>query len=227
MTGCGTDIYGKRVIVFMDFITDVKVVHIAVPVTAHFDGHCLQCNSTDVKIRSSYTREVTELGTPFEGRIAVVVMATIECNSCGCTFTPVPREYPLKYEYSLAVITWAMARYYHENASANVIQQGLKMLHNVDVPVDTIYTWIKRLSADYAKTMEPKPSTPGPEPSPSTGTTQLEGQEEVKTIAVDGTFVTTGVDLVGKKEPVVFLSLTRRANGTLLPTSKKRKTKKP
>ena len=211
----------------MDFITVTKITHYAVPVTAHFDGRCLQCKSTDTKIRSSYTHEVSDLGTPFEQRIADVVMATIECNSCGCTFTPVSREYPLKYEYSLAVITWAMSRYYHENASANVIQQGLKMLHNVEVPVDTIYTWIKRLSMDYAKTMESPPDMADKSSSPASDTTSPENQWDVKTIAVDGTFVTTGVDVVGKKKPVVFLSLTRRANGTLLPTSKKRKPKTP
>jgi len=208
------------------FDIPVKVVRQDVPVSAHFHGHCLQCNSTDVKIRSSYTREVTDLGTPIEQRIARVTMATIECNACGCTFTPVPREYPLKYEYSLAVIMWAMARYYHENASANTIQKGLKMLHNVDVPVDTIYTWIKRLSNDYAKTMLPKedaPLTSKTEP-PTKQEPKQEGS--VKTIAVDGTFVTTGVDVIGKKKPVVLLSLTRRPDGTLLPTSKKPRTKK-
>ena len=205
----------------MDFITTVKEIYNAVPVTAHFDGRCLQCKSTDTKIRSSYTREVTDLGTPFEQRIAVVTMATIECNACGCTFTPVPREYPLKCEYSLAVITWAMARYYHENASANVIQQGLKMLHNVAVPVDTIYTWIKRLSADYAKTMVTPASTTSLGTPTTSDAIPPERGSTVKTIAIDGTFVTTGVDVVGKKKPVVLLSLTRRKNGTLLPKSKK------
>jgi len=101
------------------------------------------------------------------------------------------------------------------------------MLHNVDVPVDTIYTWIKRLSEDYAKTMESRPETPEHSPALTTESSPPEDQEEIKTIAVDGTHVTTGVDVVGNKEPVVFLSLTRRADGTLLPTSKKRKTKKP
>jgi hypothetical protein len=133
----------------------------------------------------------------------------------------VPREYPLKYEYSLAVIMYAMVRYYHENASANTIQKGLKMLHNVDVPVDTIYTWIKRLSADYAKTMVTPASPTSPGPPTTSDATPSEKESEVKTIAIDGTFVTTGVDVVGKKKPVVLLSLTRRKNGTLLPKSKK------
>jgi len=214
------------VIITIMFDIPVKVVRQDVPVSAHFDGRCLQCKSIDTKIRSSYTREVTDLGTPFEQRIARVTMATIECNTCGCTFTPVPREYPLKYEYSLAVITWAMDRYYHENASANVIRDGLKRLHNVNVPVDTIYTWIKKLSIEYAKTMEAETKTSNQEPPSTTGTTQPAKSASVKTIAVDGTHVTTGVDEIGKKEPVVFLSLTRRPDGTLLPTSRKRKTKK-
>ncbi len=204
----------------------VKVVRQDVPVSAHFNGQCLQCKSMDTKIRSSYTREVADLGTPIEQRIARVTMATIECNACGCTFTPVPREYPLKYEYSLAVIMWAMARYYHENASANTIQKGLKMLHNVDVPVDTIYTWIKRLSDDYAKTMLPKEDAPLTSNTEPPAKQEPKQEDNVKTIAVDGTFVTTGVDVIGKKKPVVLLSLTRRPDGTLLPTSKKPRTKK-
>jgi len=208
------------------FDIHVRVVRQDVPVSAHFNGQCLQCKSMDTKIRSSYTREVTDLGTPIEQRIARVTMATIECNACGCTFTPVPREYPLKYEYSLAVITWAMARYYHENASANTIQKGLKMLHNVDVPVDTIYTWIKRLSDDYAKTMLPKGDTPLTSNTEPPAKQEPRQEDTVKTIAVDGTFVTTGVDVIGKKKPVVLLSLTRRPDGTLLPTSKKPRTKK-
>lgn len=207
--------------VFMKFITIIAEKHHPVPVSAHFNGLCLQCLSPDTKIRSSYVREVVDLGTPFEQRIADVTMATIECNACGCTFTPVPQEYPLKYEYSLAVITWAMARYYHENASANTIQQSLKLLHNVKVPVDTIYTWIKRLSADFAKTMEPPAPTTNPTTSTTPDATPSEKESEVKTIAIDGTFVTTGVDVVGKKKPVVFLSLTRRKDGTLLPKSRK------
>ena len=162
-----------------------------------------------------------DLGTPIEQRIARVTMATIECNACGCTFTPVPREYPLKYEYSLAVITYALARYYHENASANSIQKSLKLLHNVDVPVDTIYKWIKRLSDDYAKTMLVKEDTPASSIAGATVTEGTKQESDVKTIAIDGTFVTTGVDVVGKKKPVVLLSLTRRKNGTLLPKSKK------
>jgi transposase-like protein len=205
----------------MEFITEPKVTHQDVPPSAHFDGRCLQCTSTDTKIRSSYKRDVVDLGTPIEQRIAQVTMATIECNACGCTFTPVPREYPLKYEYSLAVITYALARYYHENASANSIQKSLKLLHNVDVPVDTIYTWIKRLSNDYAKTMLVKEDTLA---SGNTGAAVTEGtkqESDVKTIAIDGTFVTTGVDVVGKKKPVVLLSLTRRKDGTLLPKWKK------
>jgi transposase-like protein len=203
------------------FDITVKVVRQDVPVSAHLNGQCLQCKSMDTKIRSSYTREVTDLGTPIEQRIARVTMATIECNACGCTFTPVPREYPLKYEYSLAIITYALARYYHENASANSIQKSLKLLHNVDVPVDTIYTWIKRLSEDYAKTMLVKEDTPTSSIASATLTEGTKQESNVKTIAIDGTFVTTGVDVVGKKKPVVLLSLTRRKNGTLLPKSKK------
>jgi len=100
------------------------------------------------------------------------------------------------------------------------------MLHNVDVPVDTIYTWIKRLSDDYAKAMLPKEETPLASNTEASVMQEPKQEDRVKTIAVDGTFVTTGVDVIGKKRPVVLLSLTRRPDGTLLPTSKKPRTKK-
>ena len=205
----------------MDFPTVIKTRRIPFTVPSYFDGRCLQCNSTDTKKRSSYKRNVADLGTPFEKVIAVVTMATIECNECGCKFTPIPPRFPLKYQYSLAVISWAMTRYYHENASANDIAASLKRLHNVEVPVDTIYTWIKRLSDDYAKTML-KPRLSADEADTCNKVVD-EGEKEkkVKTISVDGTHVTTGVDVVGKKKRAGYLSLTRRKDGTLLPRSRK------
>ena len=100
------------------------------------------------------------------------------------------------------------------------------MLHNVDVPVDTIYTWIKRLSDTYAKTLLLKEDEPLASNAETSAEQEPKKEDTVKTIAVDGTFVTTGVDVIGKKKPVVLLSLTRRPDGTLLPTSKKPRAKK-
>ncbi|HME54467.1 MAG TPA: hypothetical protein VKM55_19805 [Candidatus Lokiarchaeia archaeon] len=219
----------------MDFIATPAIKHVNVPVSVYFDGHCLSCESTDTRIRSSYTREVADLGSPIEQRIADVTMATIECNNCGCTFTPVSREYPLKYEYSLAVITYALARYYHDNASANDIARELATLHGVEVPADTIYTWIKRLSDDYVKAMtDPSPASTTTEEQDSGASNPdatLSGDtsdgaasnalHDIKTITIDGTFVTTGVDVVGKKKPAGCLSIAKKKDGTLRLTSYK------
>jgi hypothetical protein len=105
----------------MNFITTPVTKHVKVPVTKYLDGRCLSCGSLDTIIRSSNTREVADLGTPIERQIIDLVKATIECNYCGFTFRPVAREYSVKYEYSFAVIMYALAMDYNDNTSANDI----------------------------------------------------------------------------------------------------------
>jgi hypothetical protein len=208
----------------MDFITTPVTKHVKVDITAYFDGHCFSCGSYDTAIRSSYTREVTDLGSPIERRIIDLKVALIECNSCGFTFTPVSREYPAKYEYSLAVITYALARYFRDNASANEVARELATLHGVDVPADTIYTWNRQLSEDFASAMtSPAPvATVGEEagqasstPDPASSGEASDGKQGsglggITTISVDGTFVTTGVDVVGKKKRAGSSSATKK-----------------
>ena len=210
----------------MEFITTTTTNRVNVPVSMYFDGKCETCGSSSTRIRSSYHREVADLGTPFESRIVDVQMATIECNDCGATFTPGSKLYPPKCEYSLAVITYALSRYYHENVSANVIAHDLKELHGVEVPVDTIYSWIKRLSDEYVQAITAASSRndagmdqgveAGEEAMSDAGGTET---KDIKTITIDGTFVTTGVDVVGKKKRAGCLSVTRLQNGTLRLTS--------
>ncbi|GAH27438.1 unnamed protein product, partial [marine sediment metagenome] len=42
--------------------------------------------------------------------------------------------------------------------------------------------------------------------------------ELIKTITIDGTFISTGKDVIGKKKPVVSLSVSKAKNGTYLLT---------
>jgi len=75
--------------------------------------------------------------------------------------------------------------YYKYNSSSTEIAQPLTTLHQVEVYVDTINSWIKLLSADYFKARKKKPPKEDP--------------KAIKTLAVDGTFVSVGKDAIGKK----------------------------
>ena len=70
--------------------------------------------------------------------------------------------------------------------------------------MDTVNTWIKLHSDAYLKASNRKKT--------------LEHPESIKTITLDGTFTSTGRDVIGKKKPVVSLSLTKQRNGTYLLT---------
>ena len=80
----------------------------------------------------------------------------------------------------------------------------LKNSHEVEVPVDTVNSWIKRYSKDYLKSVNREKT--------------LEHPESIKTVTIDGTYTSTGRNVIGKKKPVVSLSLTKQKNGTYLLT---------
>jgi len=80
----------------------------------------------------------------------------------------------------------------------------LKNSHEVDVPMDMVNSWIKLHSNAYLKTINQKKS--------------LEHPESIKTVTLNGTFTSTGRDVIGKKKPVVSLSLTKQKSGTYLLT---------
>lgn len=184
----------------MHFPSKVRVTSFDISLEEYFEGACPYCHSTHLTIRSSRLRTVPDLGTPLEKRIARIKMATFRCNDCGKKFSPKHPDYPQKFEYSLAIITYALDCYYKHNSSGTEIAQNLLTLHQVEVPVDTINSWIKLLSADYFKARKQKPPKADP--------------QEIKTLSVDGTFVSTGKDIIGKKKPVDLLSVTKRKNGT-------------
>lgn len=193
----------------MKFPANVRTTYFDISIEGYFNGVCPGCNSNNLKIRSSRKRTVPDLGSPIEKRIARIKMATFECNQCGKKFSPKHPDYPSKFEYSLAIIKYALDCYYNYNFSGPAIAHTLKDLHQVDIPIDTIHSWIKFHSDDYFKAMNRK----SPQADPKT----------IKSIAIDGTFITGGKDVIGKKKPVDLLSLIRAKNGTYLLTWSRKK----
>jgi len=186
----------------MDFKINVKTTYIDIPAEAYFKGNCPKCSSNVLKIRSSYKRVLPDLGAPREQRFIRIKINYYKCETCGCSFSPKHPEYPPKLEYSPSIILYALERYYRDNISGYKIADMLKNAHNVDVSADTIHTWIKQHSDRYLKSIETEKTIKNP--------------ESIKTVSIDGTFISAGKDIIGKKKPVVLLSVTKEKNGTYL-----------
>jgi len=193
----------------MDFKTAVKTTHVDILVEDYFKGNCPKCGSTLLKVRSSYKRVFPDLGAPREQRFIRIKINYYECDTCGCSFSPKHPEYPSKLEYSPSIILYALERYYRDNVSANMIADVLKKSHNVDVSADTIHTWIKQYSSQYLKSIESEKTIKNP--------------ESIKTVSIDGTYISAGKDVIGKKKPVVLLSVHKEKSGTYLITWSERK----
>lgn len=193
----------------MDFKTAIKTTYTDISYKDYFDGVCPTCQSTALTIRSSYTRTIPDLGGPREKRYVRIEVKYFICKDCGARFSPKHPEYPPKLEYTPNIILYALERYYQDNVSAPQIADVLNNSHQVDVPPDTVHTWIKLHSKAYLNSIEKDKS--------------LDEAELIKAVTIDGTYTSTGRDIIGKKKPVVSLSVTREKNGTyLLTLSEKR-----
>ena len=198
----------------MDFNKTVKTSNFDILVESYFDGKCSECGSKSLKIRSSYKRTLQDLGAPREKRMVHLKVNYYECETCGNKFSPKHPEYPGGYIYTSSVITYALDSYYQFNASVPQIALELKKRHHVDIPKDTIYMWIKKLSNEYLPSI--------------THEKILNNPEEIKTITIDGTHVSVGRDVVGKKKRSGLLWVTKQEDGTyLLMWSKKKLWKTP
>ena len=80
----------------------------------------------------------------------------------------------------------------------------LKNSHNVEVPVDTVNSWIKIYSKEYLNSIERKKT--------------VENPESTKTVTNNCTYTSAGRDIIEKKKPVVSLSVTKAKNGIYLLT---------
>ncbi len=183
----------------MEFPTEIKTTQGDIPIEAYFKGPCEKCGGPQLKKRSSYWRTLADLGTPRERRVIRLQVTYFEC-SCGHYFSPKHPDYPPKLEYTPAVITYALESYFRFNCSAPSICKDLNQKLNVEVPLDTITTWIKAHGEKFLASLQKEKPITHP--------------EEVKTVSLDGTFTSVGRELIGKKSSVVLLSLTSLKNGT-------------
>ncbi len=168
------------------------------------DGTCPKCGSTDTYIRTSHVREIPDMGSTREQVSAALRVPTYACHTCSGVITPEHPLYPPKFEYSLAVVEHALTRFHYHNSSSFEIARDLDVLHGVKVPEATVDSWLKLHSAAFLKAKIDTGQAPIP--------------PNVEYAAIDGTFVSTGPDVVGKKRPVDWLSVTQLASGAFLLT---------
>lgn len=168
------------------------------------DRKCHNCNSKKVIIRSSYIREIQDMGSPSEQILIKLKMNNFLCKECGFKYTPEHPDFPSKFEYSQSIIEYCLIRNHYNNISGNEISRDLKVLHNVTVPEATVYTWLKLYTPEFlkARITEDKNTIP----------------PNIKSITVDGTYFDTTEDIIGKKKDVESLSVTKLKDSRCLLT---------
>jgi len=119
-------------------------------------------------------------------------------------FTPEHPLYPKNHPYSKDIIEQSLNYAHKFNMSAEKIAAGLVLNNSVDISPKTVQSWINNYSKDYFQAIFAE----NPEKS----------LNELKAITIDGTWFTTGKNVIGKKKNVQFSSVTKLADGTYLLT---------
>lgn len=185
----------------MDFGQKIRTIIREIVPKDYFDGKCPFCNKSHLIIRSSYIRELPDLGSPLEKIIVKLKVCLFHCQDCQAEFTPEHPLFPPKMEYSRAILELTLNRYHYRNDSGERIAADLHDFHQVSIPPATIYSWLKEYSPAFLKAkIDHHP----------------EDLSHIKTITVDGTFVNTGSAVIGKKKDVESLSVTKLADGRYL-----------
>ena len=185
----------------MNFRLPTRTIYRDYSLDTYFDGKCRSCGSARVITRSSYVREVPDIGSTVEKVIVRLKVCLVLCQDCGAQFTPEHPLFPPKLEYSLAVVEYALTRYHYHNASGNAIARDLSILHQVSVPEDTVYSWLKEHSPSFLKArIDAHP----------------QDLSRIKTVTVDGSYVHVGTAAIGKKKRAESYSATKLADGRYL-----------
>ena len=170
----------------MKFDEETNVVYKNIAPQEYFAGICPFCGSKELKIRSSRIRKVQELGTPTKKIMVRIEMQTLMCKSCDKVIHTKHPSYPSNYGYSKDIINYALTRYNYHNITGNAIARDLMFLHNVEIPKETVYSWIRNHSEEF---IEGKFAN-----------NHETDYSKIKSITIDGTYFNTGKDTIGKKK---------------------------
>jgi len=188
----------------MDFSRCVKKEIVKISADQYAPKACPFCGSSEVSIRTSHKRTISELGNIDTELFVKLHVATFECHNCGIKYTPQHYDYPKGYESSRRVIQTALSLHFQDNVSGNKIAAQLAKYFNVHIPPKTIYSWINDLTEDFMKSefkAEPEKAL-----------------KAYKALTIDGTGFSLGNKLLGKKKDVQSLSTVKLSDGIYLLT---------
>jgi transposase len=186
----------------MEFDNEMKTTIKTIAIQDYFERACPLCPSKELVIKDSRVRIIPDLGSLLEKVVIHLEVKTYQCKACKAIFTPEHPFFPPKYEYSKAIIEYALFHYHYRNTSGNVIAQDLRLFHQVDVPEATVYSWLKAHSPQFVKA-------------------RLKNNEEalpesIKVVSLDGSYVSVAKELIGKKKGVESFSVTQLDDGRFL-----------
>lgn len=188
----------------MDFNRRVKKEIVKISADQYAPKACPSCGSSEITIRTSHNRIISELGNINSELFVEFHVATFECKKCGIKYTPEHADYPKGYSYSRRVIQTALSLHFQDNVSGNRIAAQLAKYFNVQIPPKTIYSWINALTEEFMKSefkAEPEKAL-----------------EAYKSLTIDGTSFSLGNKLLGKKNNVQLSSAVKLSNGIYLLT---------
>jgi len=188
----------------MDFSKRVKKEIVKISADQYAPKACPSCGSSEIIIRTSHKRILSELGNINIELFVELHVATFECKNCGAKYTPEHVDYPKGYEYSRRIIQTALSMHFQDNVSGNKIAAQFAKYFNVQIPPKTIYSWINALTEEFMKSefkTEPEKAL-----------------EAYKALTIDGTGFSLGNKLLGKKKNVQLSSAVKLSNGIYLLT---------
>ena len=106
---------------FMDFSRRVKKEIVKISADQYAPNACPSCGSSEITIRTSHKRIISELGNINIELFVELHVATFECKKCGAKYTPEYVDYPKAYEYSRRIIQTALSLHFRKNLSGNKI----------------------------------------------------------------------------------------------------------
>jgi len=188
----------------MDFSKRVKKEIVKISADQYAPKACPSCGSSEISIRTSHKRIISELGNINIELFVELHVATFECKKCEIKYTPEHADYPKGYIYSRRVIQTALSLHFRKNLSGNKIAAQFREYYNVQIPPKTIYSWINDLTEEFMKSefkAEPEKAL-----------------EAYKSLTIDGTGFSLGNKLLGKKRNVPLASAVKLSNGIYLLT---------
>jgi len=188
----------------MDFSKSVKKELRTISAEEYAPEVCPFCTSSEIFIRTSHKRVISELGNIDTEVHVELHVATFECKKCEAKYTPEHIDYPKGYEYSRRVIQTALSLHFRKNVSGNQIAAQLAEYYNVRIPPKTIYSWINDLTEEFMK-------------SEFAGNPES-ALEAYKALTIDGTGFSLGNTVIDKKNDVQLSSVVKLSSGIYLLT---------